>query len=64
MVGAIVAPGEHTVSAILRVMGMQHEPHFQNYHRVSIGTEQRRSNIHCYAIARNQIRNNWFLKKK
>ncbi len=34
LVGAIVAPGKRTVSAILRVMGMQHEPHFQNYHRV------------------------------
>jgi hypothetical protein len=31
LVGAIVAP---TSSAILRVMGMQHESHFQNYHRV------------------------------
>lgn len=34
LVGAIVAPGKRTVSAILQVMGMQHEPHFQNYHRV------------------------------
>jgi DDE superfamily endonuclease len=34
LVGAIVAPGKRTVSAILRVMGMQHESHFQNYHRV------------------------------
>lgn len=34
LVGAIVAPGKRTVSAILRVMGMQHERHFQNYHRV------------------------------
>lgn len=34
LVGAIVAPGKRTVSAILRVMGMQDEPHFQNYHRV------------------------------
>jgi hypothetical protein len=34
LVGAIVAPGERTVSAILRVMGIQHDPHFQNYHRV------------------------------
>lgn len=33
LVGAIVAPGKRTVSAILRVMGMQDEPHFQNYHR-------------------------------
>jgi hypothetical protein len=34
LVGAILAPGKRTVSAILRVMGMQHESHFQNYHRV------------------------------
>lgn len=34
LVGAIVAPGKRTVSAILRVMGIQHDPHFQNYHRV------------------------------
>lgn len=34
LVGAIVAPGKRTVSAILRVMGMQHESHFQTYHRV------------------------------
>ncbi len=34
LVGAIVAPGKRTVSAILRAMGMQHEPQFQNYHRV------------------------------
>lgn len=35
LVGAIVAPGKRTVSAILRAMGIQHEPHFENYHRVS-----------------------------
>jgi hypothetical protein len=34
LVGAIVAPGKRTVSAILRVMGMQDEPHYQNYPRV------------------------------
>jgi hypothetical protein len=34
LVGAIVAPGKRTVSAILQVMGLHHEPHFQNYHRV------------------------------
>jgi hypothetical protein len=33
LVGAIAAPGKRTVSAILRVMGLQDEPHFQNYHR-------------------------------
>jgi len=31
LVGAILAPGKRTVSAILRVMGLQHEHHFQNY---------------------------------
>lgn len=34
LVGAIVAPGKRTVSAILQVMGLHHESHFQNYHRV------------------------------
>lgn len=34
LVGAIVAPGKRTVSAILRVMGREQDPHFQNYHRV------------------------------
>jgi len=34
LVGAILAPGKRTVSAILRVMGLHHEHNFQNYHRV------------------------------
>src|SRR3984893_6339043 len=34
LVGAILAPGERTVGAILRVMGLQNEQQFQNYHRV------------------------------
>jgi hypothetical protein len=34
LVGAILAPGKRTVSAILRVMGLQHEHDFPNYHRV------------------------------
>lgn len=34
LVGAILAPGERTVTAMLRVMGLQHERKFQNYHRV------------------------------
>ncbi|CAA9311234.1 hypothetical protein AVDCRST_MAG94-961 [uncultured Leptolyngbya sp.] len=34
LVGAMLAPGKRTVSAILRVLGLQHEQHFQNYHRV------------------------------
>ncbi len=34
LIGAILAPGERTVAAMLRVMGLQHEAGFQNYHRV------------------------------
>ena len=33
-VGAILAPGKRTVTAILRIMGLSQEKHFQNYHRV------------------------------
>lgn len=32
--GAILAPGKRTVSAVLQVMGLDQERHFQNYHRV------------------------------
>src|SRR5437763_12963922 len=34
VVGAILAPGQRTVAAILRVMGLSGEAQFQNYHRV------------------------------
>src|SRR5215467_3232365 len=34
VIGAILAPGERTVTAILRVMGLSQERQFQNYHRV------------------------------
>src|SRR5258708_38830139 len=34
LIGAILAPGERTVAAILRVMGHSTERDFQNYHRV------------------------------
>ena len=34
LVGAIVTPGQRTVSSAPRVMGLQDEPHFQNDHRV------------------------------
>ena len=34
MVGAILAPGKRTVTAVLRIMGLSQEQHFQNYHRV------------------------------
>ena len=32
--GAILAPGKRTVTAVLRVMGLSDERHFQTYHRV------------------------------
>jgi hypothetical protein len=34
LVGTILTPGPRTVTAALRVLGLRHEPHFQNYHRV------------------------------
>ena len=34
LVGAILAPGQRTVTAILRVMGLSGEAQFQTYHRV------------------------------
>jgi hypothetical protein len=34
VVGAILTPGQRTVTAVLRIMGLGHEPHFQTYHRV------------------------------
>lgn len=34
VIGAILAPGERTVAAVLRVMGCAEEKQFQNYHRV------------------------------
>src|SRR5487761_758350 len=34
LMGAILAPGERTVAAILRVIGCSDEKQFQNYHRV------------------------------
>lgn len=34
LVGAILAPGQRTVAATLRVMGLSTEAQFQNYHRV------------------------------
>lgn len=32
--GAILAPGQRTIAAVLRVMGLSQDVHFQNYHRV------------------------------
>ena len=34
LTGAILAPGMRTVTAVLRVMGLSDDRHFQNYHRV------------------------------
>jgi hypothetical protein len=34
LVGAILSPGERTVAAALRVLGLSWEAQFQNYHRV------------------------------
>ena len=34
VIGAILAPSKRTVTAILRIMGLSQERHFQNYHRV------------------------------
>jgi hypothetical protein len=34
VVGAILTPGQRTVTAVLRVMGLSEERQFQNYHRV------------------------------
>jgi hypothetical protein len=34
LVGAILAPGKRTVTAVLHVMGKSADAHFQNYHRV------------------------------
>ena len=34
VVGAILTPGQRTVAAVLRVMGLGDERQYQNYHRV------------------------------
>ena len=34
LIGAILAPGQRTVTATLRIMGLSAEKHFQNFHRV------------------------------
>ena len=34
MTGAVLAPGQRTVTAILRIMGLSTAPNFQTYHRV------------------------------
>ncbi len=34
LTGAILTPGRRTITSVLRIMGLQHTRHFQNYHRV------------------------------
>jgi hypothetical protein len=34
LIGAILVPGKRTVTAVLRIMGLSRERHFQTYHRV------------------------------
>ena len=34
LLGAILAPGKRTVTAVLRIVGLSHEKNFQKYHRV------------------------------
>jgi len=34
LVGAMLAPGRRTVTAVLRIMGLAPEPQLQQYHRV------------------------------
>ena len=34
LIGAVLAPGQRTVASLLRIMGLSHERHFVNYHRV------------------------------
>jgi hypothetical protein len=34
VIGAVLTPGKRTVTAVLSVMGLRQNQHFQNYHRV------------------------------
>src|SRR5512147_296868 len=34
LIGAILTPGARTVTAVLRILGLDHERRFKNYHRV------------------------------
>jgi hypothetical protein len=34
VIGAILAPGRRTVTAVLRIMVLSQDKHFQNYHRI------------------------------
>jgi hypothetical protein len=47
VVGALLTPSQRTVTAILRIMGLGHERHFQTYHRVL-----NRAVWSCWAVSR------------
>jgi hypothetical protein len=47
VVGAILTPGQRTVTAALRIVGLSHERHFQTYHRVL-----NRAVWSCWAVSR------------
>jgi DDE superfamily endonuclease len=51
LVGAILAPGRRTVTAALRVLGLNEEAQFQNYHRVL-----NRATWSSYALSRILLR--------
>jgi hypothetical protein len=34
LLGAILTPSQRTVTAVLRIMGLSQDKHFQNYHRI------------------------------
>ena len=36
LIGSLLTPGQRTVTAILRILGLSQEKHFQTYHRVLI----------------------------
>ena len=40
LVGAILAPSRRTVTAVLRIMGLSSDRHFQTYHRVFLSIEK------------------------
>jgi len=51
LIGVILAPGERTVAAVLRVMGQQDEKQFQNYHRVQSLGEVVKPSTEPYSLA-------------
>lgn len=50
LIGVILTPGQRTVTAALRVMGLRHEPQFQNYHRVLNRARWSGSTISCILL--------------